>query len=305
MSCDMKEEQRSMETDPQRRDELRLRIQQAVKNAPPLPAFYQEALALIRDPDMDFARLAETIEVDPGITMNILKLVNSAYFSRTEPARSLQQAMVRIGSQTLSRIIVAQGVSTQMARRLNGYELEPESLLHHSVGTALTAERLARHLKMEPDKGLFTAGLLHDLGKLFLDPFVCENKERIHEWLQCTDKPFDIIEKEVLGVTHPEAGAWLMRQWGLPDDIVGIVEFHHAPHQASRQEKNALLVHLADTLVYSQGLGDGIDGFRYSVENRSAEKLGLQSIDVEQVAFDAWSSIQEMKTLLHSSHHGR
>jgi putative nucleotidyltransferase with HDIG domain len=277
----------------------RVQIRKAVEACPPMPALCQQALAFMQDPDMDFSTLAKEIQFDPGITMNVLKVVNSAYFAGSEPIHSLQQALVRLGSRNLSRIIVAQGVSARLSGVLGGYDLAPQELLHHSIGVALTAERLAQHLKMDQGDGsLFTAGLLHDIGKIVLDEFVQQAKEPICALLQSTEEPFDVIEQKVLGVTHPEAGAWLMRQWHFPEDIVQIVEYHHKPLAAASQRDRALLIHLADTLVYSEGVGAGIDGFRYSVENSAAEKLGLQSFDIEQVAAEAWNMVQEMETLL-------
>ena len=274
-------------------------IRKSIEYCPPMPSLCQQALALMKSPDMQFSELAEAIQYDPGFTMNVLKVANSAYFAGNQPIGSLQQAFVRLGSRNLSRIIVVQGVSARLAVHLEGYELEPRELLQHSIAVALTAERFARHLKMnQNDGGLFTAGLLHDLGKIILDAFVKEAKEPIQAMLGSTAKSFDEIERDVLGMTHPEAGALLMREWSFPEDIVEIVKYHHNPLEAVSQKNSALLVHLADTLVYSQGVGAGIDGFRYSVENDAAEKLGLQSADIEQIAAEEWNNVQEMETLL-------
>jgi len=185
-----------------------------------------------------------------------------------------------------------------MAEKLEGYDLEPRALLSHSIGTALAAEDLARHLGFPDDGALFTAGLLHDMGKIVLNPFVMETRSRFDVLLEETDTPFDVLEKDVLGVSHPEAGAWLMRQWHFPESMVETVAWHHRPREAPSQHRNALMIHLADTLVYSQGVGDGIDGFRYRVDDGAAEALGLRTRDLERIASGILDPLGELESMM-------
>lgn len=252
----------------------------------------------IRNPDADFTRLSEQIRFDPGITMNILKIVNSAHFSGAQRVDSLQQAMVRLGTQRLFHIIVAQGVASLMTEKLAGYDLEPRALLSHSIGVALAAENLARHLAIKDDGALFTAGLLHDMGKVVLNPFVIETRVKFDSALRADDRPFDILEKEILGITHAEAGAELMRHWNFPEDMVEIVAWHHDPDQSKKQPQRTLMIHLADTLVYSQGVGDGIDGFRYRVHDQAGELLGLRPSDVERIASGVLDPLHELESIM-------
>ena len=281
------------------RSEMYERIQMAIAAHPPMPAFYGDLIPHVQDPDVGYHELSTIIRNDPGVTMNILRMANSAYFSGPEKIDSLQQALVRLGSRRLLQIVIAHGVSDQLAGRLDGYSLAPRGLLLHSVGVAVTAENLARQLGLVTREMLFTAGLLHDMGKVILDPFVKEQRARFDTLLaQEPSRTFDDIEFEVLGITHPEAGSQLMARWNFSDDVVDIVACHHHPERSTIFQNETLMVHLADTLLYSQGLGDGIDGFRYSVAKDATERLGLRSRDVEQLASGALDQLRELEALM-------
>ncbi len=280
------------------RDARVKRILEAIARHPPMPALYREILPLLADPNANFDQLSLVIRRDPGVTMNILRVANSSYFSGADRIDSLRQAFVRLGSRRLFQIVLSQGVATRLAARLDGYALAPQMLLNHSVGVAVTAENLARLLHLDTREMLFTAGLLHDMGKVILDPFVQEAHAEFDAALQETDKPFDTLEEEVLGITHADAGARLMAQWSFPDDVVEIVAHHHHPDRAERGLNETLMVHFADALVYSQGVGDGIDGFRYPVADDAAERLGLRPRDIEKVASETLEQLQELEELM-------
>ncbi len=277
---------------------IHTRILKAIEDHPPMPAFYRNLVPHVQDPDVSYEQLSKIIRMDPGVTMNILRMANTAYFAGTQRIDSLQQALVRLGSRRLLQIVIAHGISSRLAARLDGYELAPRGLLQHSVGVAVTAECLAHQLGLKTCEMLFTAGLLHDMGKVILDPFVTETRPVFDELLRDKDRSFDDLEFEVLGITHPEAGARLMERWNFPADVVEIVGCHHHPDRAQGFPAETLMVHLADTLVYSQGMGDGIDGFRYPVADDAAARLGLRSRDVEQVASGALDQLRELEAMM-------
>ncbi len=274
------------------------RIHHAISRHPLMPALYRDLLSCIKDPDMDYAQLSKIIRNDPGVTMNILRVANTAYFSGPQRIDSLQQAFVRLGSRRLFQIIIAQGVATRLAGRLDGYALAPRVLLNHSVGVAITSENLASALKQETRELLFTAGLLHDMGKVVLDPFVREFWPAFDELLKTTDRSFDEMEAEVLGMTHAEAGARLMMRWNFPEDVIEIVACHHHPDEAKTFGNETLMVHLADTLVYSQGVGDGVDGLRYKVVDNAVSRLGMRTRDVERVASSTLDQLRELEKMM-------
>lgn len=274
------------------------RIHRAIQDHPQMPALYRNLLTLLKDPDADYEQLAKIIRNDPGVTMNILRVANSTYFSGSERIDSLRKAFVRLGSRHLFQIIIAQGVASKLAESFSGYELQPRELLRHSVGVAITTEHFARFLNMKTMETLFTAGLLHDMGKVILDPFIRERHGEIQELIKDKTLAFDEIELQVLGMTHAQAGALLMEKWLFPDAVIEMVACHHRPESAEQHPLECLMVHLADTLLYSQGVGDGIDGFRYPVDNDAADRLGLRARDVEQMASSLLDQLNELEKMM-------
>lgn len=274
------------------------RIQQAIQDHPKMPTLYRDLMKLLKDPDADYEQLAKIIRNDPGVTMNILRVANSTYFSGEERIDSLRKAFVRLGSRHLFQIIIAQGVATRLAQSFAGYDLEPRELLQHSVGVAITSEHFARLLKVSIMETLFTAGLLHDMGKVILNPFIMEKHADVHGLLQDKSLAFDEIELQTVGITHAKAGAQLMEKWLFPEAVVELVEYHHHPELAQAFPMETLMVHFADTLLYSEGVGDGIDGFRYPVDNDAADRLGLRARDVEQLASGLLDQLNELEKLI-------
>ncbi len=281
-----------------KQDSYAAMIREAIRQHPPMPAMVKQVMLELRNPEVNYAQLADRMRMDPGVTMNVLKLANSSAFVGTRQVDSLQQAFVRLGTRRLFQIVLAQNVAGRLAARLDGYELEPGALLRHSLCVALTAESLAKRLKLSFSETVFTAGLLHDMGKLVMDRFLVAAKPLVRKKLDESADPFDRIEHALFNIAHPDAGALLMETWQFPSDLVEIVRLHHHPTDSSTFGNAALIVHWADTLSYSQGFGDGVDGFRYEVFGQADKMLGLGPKDVERIASETLEKIKEMEDIL-------
>jgi putative nucleotidyltransferase with HDIG domain len=287
----------------EKRDHFADMIREAVRQTAPMPAMCREVMNQINAVDVDYGRLAEKMRLDPGVTMNVLKLANSSFFGGKHPVDSLRQAFVRLGTRRLFQIVLAQSVADRLAVRLDGYELEPHALLRHSLCVALTAETLAKKTGQEDSETLFTAGLLHDMGKVPMDPFLTAAKPMLRHRLQNCDWPFDRIEEELFGLSHSEAGKLLMEEWRFPPQLTDVIATHHHPHLSVGRNRAALMLHWADTLAYSEGFGDGIDGFRYAVSDSAAEQLDLRPRDIEYIASETLEKLTEMEEILTGTAH--
>jgi putative nucleotidyltransferase with HDIG domain len=273
-------------------------IREAIRQFPSMPSLCRDVMEQIRNPNADYAVLAERLRLDPGVTMNVLKVANSSFFAGSRRVDSLLQAFVRLGSRRLFQIMLTQNVAGRMAVRLTGYELEPHALLRHSLFTALAAETLTKKLKLGFGETMFTCGLLHDMGKLVMDEYAQALHPILRKHLENEAEPFDAIEHELFGITHAEAGALLMREWRFPEDLTAIVQTHHRPDRSDSHGTAARIVRLADRLADARGCGDGMDRARYDTADAPDDNFGLATDELADLTDQMVEKLDELESVL-------
>src|SRR6056297_836089 len=259
-------------------------IEPHIDNFPEMPPLCQSLLGYPNDPDVDFSTIKELVQYDPGLTANVLKLANSVYFGPTQPVSSLQAALVRLGTQRIFELVLSLSVSDRLVPAMPGYGLQARDLLQHSIWTAVAAQELAELLGMKDVDMVFTIGLLHDLGLLLLDPFIKQEQQQFIQVLEAGETSFEQAEKAILGIDHAQAGARILANWQLSPDIVAAVRWHHEPEEAESHQDLIYLIHLADMLSLSEGVGTGIYGLQYHVSAESVRAVGLKKKHIEYAA---------------------
>jgi putative nucleotidyltransferase with HDIG domain len=215
---------------------------------PSVPSTYVELVAAAARPDSNMADLAAIVERDPAMTVKVLQLGNSAFFGTTQRMASIQQAMGFLGVETLKGLILdAQVFSAFEKQPVSGFSIE--LFQKYSLSVARLAKKLLRDPKQSQEA--FTAGLLHDLGKMVLAVQHPELFAKTHEKMAQTGEPLYLVENTMLGVTHAEVGASVLASWGLPFAVVEAVAYHHTPSRLVARGDCAVLaaVHAADTLL--------------------------------------------------------
>ncbi|HVM60242.1 MAG TPA: HDOD domain-containing protein [Verrucomicrobiae bacterium] len=273
-------------------------IKKRIETFEAMPALCQFLVEHLNDPTVDLQFLADQLRYDPGMTTNVLKVANSALYGGREPSSSVQSAIARLGMKQLFQMVVAVGISKTLKRRMFGYQLEPEELLVHSVYVAVASEEIAKTLGLHTSEMLFTAGLLHDVGKILLDDYVCKEWATLSARFRTTTAAFDSVEQEVLGICHAEAGAALLKKWKFPEELVVAVRWHHRPAEAGDWMSTANIVHIADILSYSEGIGTGVDGMRYKISRDAISSLGLRPKTIEAVASHSLDKVRELSEIL-------
>ncbi len=235
------------------------KIVQGVERLPALPGVVNQVLELTSDPDFPTPELVAVVSLDAGVTANVLRRANSAYFGLGRKAATLDQALMRIGVENLVNITLNSGVMPLFNQSLAGYQADPAQLWRHCLACALVARRLAQ-LKNCPAPGeVYTAALLHDVGKLILSLHLVEEMARIADLVVAKNWPPADAEREILGVDHAILGGLAARRWNLNESIQGGIFFHHQPQKASPNRLYANLVCLANYLVIQCGMGCGFD----------------------------------------------
>ena len=254
-----------------------------LKSFPSMPGAAVKLLALVDEPDVSVSQIGTILRHDAGLTANILKLANSAYFGIPSKVGSVRQAVLIFGLKRLIQMVIASCVSAIMGKPVPGYDLPPGELWRHSIAVSVAAEGLVKELKIGAAEEIFTAALLHDVGKLILGNFVKDDFSKIEAALN-QNVALEAAEDMVLGTNHADIGAEILTQWSLPADIVNAVRWHHTPESAAKNDTMLDIVHVANVLCLMIDSGAGQDGLQYKVSEAAAERLGLASHHIRRVA---------------------
>ncbi len=272
-------------------------IMDLVESFPGLPGVSAKLLRMLEDPDVSAGRIEAEIRYDPGLTANLLKLANSAYYGFARKIGSLHQAIVMLGTRQIVRMVMAACMSTVMNDPVIGYGLNPGDLWRHAIAVSVASEGLLRELGRPAAPEIFTAALLHDIGKLILGRFVREQFPEI-DAQAAGDTPFQEAERRVLGIDHAEVGADILRRWRLPETIVASVRWHHDPDAAPQPSDMIDLVHVADVLCLMIGVGVGREGLHYAPSAMASSRLDLKSRHLETVASETLRWVGELEEKL-------
>lgn len=276
-----------------RRDEILSKLA-LVSSIPPAAV---EVTRLLQDPESSIAEICKAIEYDPGLTSNILRLANSAYYAFPEPVESIRDAIVRLGTNCILQIIMAWAFSPLANRHVPGYGLPSGGLWEHSIAVAVGAEELASDLKLKSPDHAFTAGLLHDIGKSVLGTFVEVDIGPIMDLVSEEKVSFEVAEHQVLGIDHSEAGAVLLESWNVPSSVAEVCRWHHQPEWHSGEMLVIDLVHVADTMCLMGGIGAGIDASHYQTSPEVAERLKLSALVSDRVISKILGKLDEVRHL--------
>jgi len=268
-----------------------------VSSVPSIPSSATQAIHLLQDPEVDIHELTRIIEFDPGLTANLLCLANSACFGAAQSIDSVRGALVRLGMNRFFQLVVTTATAPTLQLPVKGYDLPPGTLWEHSVAVALGTEELASALGLTPPEYTFTAGLLHDVGKILLGTFVDVDAFPVQEIAFEEHVSFEVAEQQVLGIDHAEVGAFLLESWNLPPGIVEAVRWHHLPESFSGNSMVVDLVHIADALLMMEGIGAGSDGLNYLPSRQVAKRLNLTIHIAEAVCCKVLTRLDELDEL--------
>ncbi len=248
-----------------------------VKN---LPAVSQAALKLVTlldQPAVSNEDVVTVLKYDNVLTAKLLRACNSPYFGFDEKIASVEQAVLILGHQQILHMVLSLAFGGAMSTTLPGYAIEARELWSHSLTTAVAAEQLVKSglpTEVEPPVA-FTAGLLHDMGKLALNQVLDEAAQSaIRHRIVENRLSRSAAEKEILGTDHSEVGACLLEAWHLPGEIVEAVLNHHHPI-TEPEPKLSAIIHVADCLAHLIGSAPGWESYAVLVDERTNKALGI------------------------------
>jgi HD-like signal output (HDOD) protein len=232
-----------------------------VGNMPALPDTAARAMALANDPDTSFADFTRLIEGDVAIATGLLRVANSALYSGGAPATKLHQAVVRLGAGRCTNLIVSISMKTLIWQMAHDEKVQCEALWHHGYVTGCLCHQINRAFRLMFDGSEFSAGLLHDLGRILLllaDP-ECFARAGAMDF---REEP-GLLQREraAIGIDHCALGGWFGEHSKLPDALVQGMRFHHEPGLTEHSRPLVALVATADHMANHLQRGEEIETY--------------------------------------------
>jgi putative nucleotidyltransferase with HDIG domain len=266
-----------------------------LQELPSLPAVVMELLTSIDQDDVDISVLAKKVSHDQALTAKTLRLANSSAFGLQVKVTTIQQAITFLGFQTTRNLITAAAVTGCFAEgQCAGFN--DKAFWRHSIATAACARVLARRMRFNQDYA-FTAGLLHDIGRLVLVTAYPARYSEALAYRAANDCAMIEAERALLGVDHVAAGAALAEHWNFSDTMRLAIAWHHEPEQAGAGFL-ATIIHVANAIVHALDLAREDDDLVPRVSAVAWTALGLSEEAYLHVFRETELQFEEIATVL-------
>jgi putative nucleotidyltransferase with HDIG domain len=247
-----------------------------------LPDVCVKVNRLVDSPGYSAVGVGRIVAHDTDLSARILRLVNSSYFGLRAPVDTISRAIAVVGTNELRNLVMA----TTAARVFTGIPADLVDMARfwrYSVMTGLIAKELALRCSVLHSERLFVMGMLHDIGRLVIYLTLPDQSRDILLITGGDDNLLAETEKDVLGFTHMDVGAELLRNWRLPDGLVSVVGAHHEPFKAGDYQFDAALIHVAIALTHGEMSGLSFDEVISPISPSIWDFTGLSVEDLESV----------------------
>lgn len=246
----------------------------------PIPQIALKVIRLLTEGDYTLKELSEELKSDQILGAKSLRLCNSVMMGAKKRIDTIDQAILILGGSNLLKIVVSAAVESFFLQKEGGYSLMRGGLFKHALGVANAAKVISSFTRRsDPDKA-YTAGLLHDIGKVVLDQYFMRSCSLFYQHSPVDSDDFVKLERQALNVDHLEVGKRLAVKWQLPENLAEVIEFHHYPEKAEIDKDLVHIVYLADLL--SSWFMAGLERERINTESLTGrlEKIGLSGGDL-------------------------
>jgi putative nucleotidyltransferase with HDIG domain len=233
--------------------------EEAMRQVVPIPQIALKIIRMIREQEYAMDEMAKTISQDQVISAKIISLCNSSFFNMKEPITSIERALILLGEKQLLQLVLSAALDDFFPKTEQGYSLCKGGLYKHALGTAMAAEKLAHFTGYKSPDLAFTAGLLHDIGKVVLDQYIAPIYPLFYRKTQEEATHLIEAEEEIFGISHPRMGGWLADRWDLPEELVDTIRFHHEPDKSTLSRELNTVIYLADVLISSFMVGQELE----------------------------------------------
>jgi putative nucleotidyltransferase with HDIG domain len=215
-----------------------------------LPEIFIRVSELLDDENSSATQIGQVVETDPSLTTRILKMVNSAFYGFPHTIASINQAVSILGRDRIRQILIGAVLGGVFGNMKNNVFFM-EDYWQHSVKTAILSRLLCKQSEIsEQTEALFTAGLLHEIGRLILVQKLPELSMQVQQEVATGSDNIYQVEQRIFGFTHCDVGAAFIEQWGLPEILFNTTKYHNHPELAEKYIEEVQLVQLAKNMSF-------------------------------------------------------
>jgi putative nucleotidyltransferase with HDIG domain len=243
----------------------------------------------IEDPNSDFARIGKIISIDPALTLRLLKIVNSAFYSYSNKIETVSHALGVVGTEQLMQLVLATSVVGQF-KGIPKDMINMEYFWKHSVACGLVARTISEVCNEADGERYFVAGLLHDIGRLVMCLKIPDQFRIAMDFARKSGDRWYKAEAKYFGFDHSGVGGALLRAWNLPKRLQESVAHHHNPSAAQNYSHEAAVIFLADHISHEIVHAQDEEHIRDEINPSAWKRLNLReethkSIIKEKVYF--------------------
>ncbi|MBX3356963.1 MAG: response regulator [Phycisphaeraceae bacterium] len=288
------------------RSEL-LKAIQADKELSGFSPTVSQVLSITASDNCSMEQVAKAVSQDHTIALKILRLANSAVYSRGDRVDTVPKAVMRIGIESIRQAVLNIGVVERFGSLAFERHLSTPLFWEHSIACGLIGAMLAHALKHREPDAAFTAGLLHDLGRVIFAERLGEMYVQVLESARATGVPLERAESLMLQLNHADAMDRVLQAWRFPKDLVTPIVLHHMPpddvkSRAPQQQVEVLRLILADRMAHAMMLG-GSGNDTISPTEDLCRSLGVESATIRQIEATAKQQTDDTKFALLSNSH--
>lgn len=242
---------------------------------PSLSIVANNVIRITQNPKSSAVDVGKAISYDQALTTKVLKTVNSAYFGFPQKINTITHAIVILGFAHIKNIVLTASIMDMFPSKgkVKGFDLQ--GFWKHSLACGITADLIARRLGMQNLEEIFICGMLHDVGKIVLNTYF---NDEFTNAVKLANKKGILLrnaEKQVMGLDHASAGGFVAEKWNLGLTLTKAIKFHHKPSFANESKRIVAIVHVADVLCRTMGIGNGGDSKMPCIDEESWKLLGL------------------------------
>lgn len=279
---------------------VRAIISKVARQVIPVPENITNLIQMLKNDIVTVPEISRQLAKDPVLTADTLRVVNSAYYALTQEIKSLEQAVVVMGTRTLLRLVLAAWAKKVASSEVKSFKIRPGELAVFSLVGAYAATHFANlgNIKFASDMA-FTGGALRTLGRVVIDYMGSGVVSAIMKEVFEKKVSFYTATERVLGLSHSEITAELLKEWNIPEDLITVVRFYPCPSKFNGDKTLAKVisaVHLGDIVAMQIGEGAPMDSMLYTVDQKAFELLELKG-DTDYIAEACEAIIPEIQKL--------